>query len=121
MTIRGIRGATTCLPNEESMLLATRELIEKICFCNPSLKSEDIASVFFTVTSDLQIGYPAKAARMMGWTQVPLMDAVEIDVSGGLSHCIRVLIHWNTDLAQSSIVHVYLHNASKLRPELTHD
>jgi chorismate mutase len=31
--------------------------------------------------------------------------------------CIRVLIHWNTDLQTKQIHHVYLHAAAQLRPD----
>jgi chorismate mutase len=49
------------------------------------------------------------------------MCALELDVPAALPHCIRVLIHWNTDLPQSAVHHVYLHEAIKLRPDLAHD
>jgi chorismate mutase len=55
----------------------------------------------------------------MGWDHVPMMCACEIPVPGGLPRCIRVLIHWNTDCAQSAIRHIYLHEAAKLRPDLS--
>ncbi|PKN86045.1 MAG: chorismate mutase, partial [Chloroflexi bacterium HGW-Chloroflexi-7] len=87
---------------------------------NPCLVTADIASAWFTVTSDLQLIHPAKAAREMGWKDVPLMCSREIDVPGSLPRCVRVLIHWNTDLPQSSVKHVYLHEAATLRPDLSH-
>lgn len=34
-----------------------------------------------------------------------------------LGHCIRVLIHWNTDLPQVKVRHVFLRGARRLRPE----
>jgi chorismate mutase len=121
MSLRGIRGATTCSADEKSILNATQELLKAMIAANSTLQPEDIASILFTVTSDLQTAYPAKAARLMGWTEVPLMDALEIDVPGGLPHCVRVLIHWNTELSQSSVHPVYLHDAVKLRPDLSHE
>ena len=121
MAIRGIRGATTCNEDAASMLSATKELILKLLSTNPTLQSQDIASAIFTVTPDLQAAYPARAARDLGWTEVPLMCALEINVPGALRHCIRVLIHWNTDLPQSAVHHVYLHEAIQLRPDLAHD
>lgn len=121
MPVRGIRGATTCLEETESILAATRELLSTILKVNPGLQTTDIASAWFTVTSDLQLAHPAKAARELGWTDVPLMCAREIDVPGSLSHCVRLLIHWNTDLPQSAVKHVYLHGAVKLRPDLNHE
>jgi chorismate mutase len=56
----------------------------------------------------------------MGWDQVPLMCSSEIAVPGGLPRCIRVLLHWNTDTAQSAVRHVYLNRAASLRPDLVY-
>jgi chorismate mutase len=121
MPVRGIRGATTCTPYVESVLTATKELLLALVKSNPTLNPADIASVLFTVTPDLQITFPARVARDLGWTDIPLLDALEINVPGSLPHCIRVLIHWNTDLPQNAVQHVYLHDAVKLRPDLTHE
>lgn len=120
MAVRGIRGATTSQADEDSILASTRELLSAILKANPTLQTADIASAWFTVTSDLQLVHPAKAAREMGWNEVPLMCSREIDVPGSLPQCVRVLIHWNTDLSQSAVKHVYLHDAVKLRPDLNH-
>ena len=119
MTVRGIRGATTVEDDQpEAILQATRELLEVILQANPDLRSEDIASAFFTVTQDLRSVYPAQAARQMGWEAVPLMCSQEVPVPNGLLSCIRVLIHWNTDLPGKAIRHVYLRQATSLRPDL---
>ncbi len=119
MAIRGIRGATTIDTDErEKVLSSTRELLEKIFEANPDLKTENIASAFFTVTGDIVSAFPALAARQIGWDQVPMMCAREIPVPDSLPLCIRVLIHWNTGKAQDSIRHVYLRGAEKLRPDI---
>lgn len=119
MPVRGIRGATVAdADHPEVILSATRELLTSVCLANPSLLKEDIASVLFTVTNDLQSVYPAQAARQLGWDSIPLMCAMEIPVPGGLCHCIRVLIHWNTDLPQEAIRPVYLGAAISLRPDI---
>jgi chorismate mutase len=120
MPLRGIRGAIVASGNQpESILSATRELLEAILTNNPKLDPVDIASAIFTVTDDLTSVYPAQAARQLGWTRVPLMCAREIPVPSSLPRCIRVLIHWNTDQPQSIIHHVYLGGAEKLRPDLS--
>jgi len=120
MPVRGIRGATISTDNSpEAIITATRELLEAIVNRNPTMVPEDISSIIFTVTDDLTSAYPAKAARDLGWTSTPLICAVEIPVPGSLSKCIRVLLHWNTDLPQSSIRHIYLKEAAALRPDLT--
>ncbi len=118
MPMRGIRGATTVCKNEvQEILTATRQLLQAILEENPTLEPEDIASILFTVTDDLQTAYPARAAREMGWSEVPMMCAGEIPVPGGLPRCIRVLLHWNTELPQRAICHVYLGEAVSLRPD----
>jgi chorismate mutase len=119
MPVRGIRGATVAPKDQAEVILsASRELIQAILEANPTLALQDIASATFTLTDDLTAVYPAKAARQLGWTNVPLMCACEIPVPGSLRRCIRVLIHWNTDLPQSAIRHVFLGDAQKLRPDL---
>ena len=119
MPIQGIRGATVTESDQpESILATTRDLLRAILEANPALRTSDLASAIFTVTEDLISVYPAQAARQLGWIDVPMLCTQEIPVPGGLPHCIRVLLHWNTDLPQRSIHHVYLGVASTLRPDL---
>jgi chorismate mutase len=119
MSLRGIRGATVAAQDQpDSVLEATRQLLAEIQTANPALKPEDIASAIFTVTEDILSAFPAQAARQIGWDQVPLMCAREIPVPGSLALCIRVLVHWNTDLSQEAIRPVYLGAAASLRPDL---
>jgi chorismate mutase len=119
MAVRGIRGAITTEHDlAHEIRENTKHLLQEVIRANPTLSPEDIASVIFTVSHDLFSEYPAHAAREFGWTHVPLLCAQEIPVPGGVEHCIRVLIHWNTELPQSEIHHVYLKNAERLRPDL---
>jgi len=119
MPIRGIRGATTVSADEPQLILqATRELLEEILEENKGMQPEDVASAIFTVTDDLASTFPAQAAREMGWSQVPMLCAREIPVPNSLARVIRVLVHWNTEIPQSEITHVYLREAVKLRPDL---
>ncbi len=117
--LRGIRGATTVAGNDaDSILDGTEELLREIVREN-EIELDWIASALFTLTPDLTAVFPAAAARRIGWTLVPLLNFTEIGVPGGLPRCIRVLIHVNTERAQSEIVHVYLNEARVLRPDLT--
>ena len=119
MTIRGIRGATTVAADQPDLILqATRELLEAILDENLQMRPEDVASAIFTVTDDLVSTFPAQAARQMGWELVPMLCGREIPVPDSLPRVIRVLVHWNTELPQSEIKHVYLREAVKLRPDL---
>ena len=119
MNCRGVRGATTVDVNtRDEILTATRQLLALIIRRN-DIRSEDVGSAVFTVTSDLNAEFPALAARQLGWLDVPLLCTNEIDVPGGLPRCVRVLIHWNTPNAQGEIVHVYVKDAVRLRPDLS--
>lgn len=119
MPIRGIRGATTVSADDPDLILAaTRELLEEILAENADMRPEDIASAFFTVTEDLASTFPAQAAREMGWSLVPMLCAREIPVPDSLPRVIRVLVHWNTEVPQDEITHVYLREAVNLRPDL---
>lgn len=117
MPVRGIRGATVVdrdMPGQ--VVAATRELLEAIVDAN-SIAPDDIVSIIFTVTPDLRSEYPARAARVLGWTHTALLGATEMDVPGGLPRCIRVLLHVNTRRGPKAIKHIYLHAAARLRPD----
>jgi chorismate mutase len=119
MYVRGIRGAITVTRNEEAEILtATSELLDQIVAEN-QISPEEIASVFITVTADLDAAFPAKTIRLMpNWELVPLMCSVEIPVKGSLARCIRLMVMVNTSKQQNEIVHVYLNDAKLLRPDL---
>ena len=116
--VRGLRGATTATANTPAAIgEATRELVQAMLSEN-QLDPEDIASIIFTVSPDLNAQYPALAARELGLHMVPLLCAREIDVPGGQPRCIRVLMHVNTTRRQAEMRHVYLREARALRPDL---
>jgi len=116
--IRGVRGAICATENSrEAIFDATRRLILRMLSAN-EIETENIASIFFTTSPDLNADYPAYVLREMGYLQIPLMCATEIDVPGGLPRVIRVLIHLNTDKKQSEIRHLYLGEAARMRPDL---
>jgi chorismate mutase len=102
----------------DEILRRTRQLLALMIRRN-GIDSTDVASVIFTVTKDLDAEFPALAARQLGWLDVPLMCGYEIAVPGSLGGCIRVLVLWNTPKPQREIHHVYVRNASQLRPDLS--
>ncbi|TVP95770.1 MAG: chorismate mutase [Planctomycetaceae bacterium] len=115
---RGVRGATTIEhDNRDEVLSATRQLLALMIRRN-GIDSADVASVIFTVTRDVTAEFPAVAARQLGWIDVPLLCGYEVSVPGSLSHCIRVLVHWNTTKTQQEIEHTYMREATALRPDL---
>ncbi|MER3457561.1 MAG: chorismate mutase, partial [Chloroflexota bacterium] len=82
-----------------------------------SLRAADIASIFFTITPDLDAAFPAMAVRALGWNHVAVLDAQAPPVPGDVPRCIRVLIHWNSDQVDPQVRHVYLRDARRLRPD----
>lgn len=110
-----LRGAITVADNTaEAIREATCELLQVMSERN-RLAPDEIVSVFFTMTPDLNACFPAWAARAgLGWN-VPMMDMVEVDVPGALPKCLRVLAH--VDRAGPGR-HTYLRDARALRPDL---
>jgi len=116
--IRAIRGATTVTANTiEAIREAVTELLEAIEIHN-SLDPDDIVSIIFTATQDLDAIFPAAIARERPhWQNVPLLDVQQMHVAGSLEKCIRVILHVNTPKLQSEMQHVYLQGAKNLRPD----
>ena len=119
MALRGIRGATTVEENtKEAISQAVQELMQGIVTQN-ELCPEDIGAAIFTATEDITALFPAAGARQLpGFDLVPLFDARQMDVTGALPRCIRVLVLADVDKPQAAIRHVYLREARKLRPDL---
>lgn len=118
MPVRGIRGATSVESNTSDEIFAkTSELLAAIVEKN-NIALEDIASVIFSVTDDIDSVYPAAAARRDGWNFTPLFCCREIPVQGGIDGLIRVLMHVNSESPQSEMRHVFLHRAKALRPDI---
>lgn len=119
--LRGIRGAITVEQNsEKEILAASRELLDAIIKEN-DVVAEDIASIIFTMTSDLDACFPARAARNKGFKYVPLLNTLELNVPGSLARCVRILVHVNTAKSQKDIKHIYLKEAACLRVDLKPD
>src|SRR3989441_6344354 len=116
-TLRGLRGATTATANtSDAILNATDELLRALQQAN-GFQPEDVESAIFTSSPDLTAEYPARAARRLGWLDVPLLGAAEVAVLDGLPRCIRVLLHFYTTKPQRELKHMYLRDAAKLRPD----
>jgi chorismate mutase len=119
--VRGVRGATTVLADHPLEIRdAVQELIEAILEEN-DLTSMDVVSAIFTATPDLVSEFPAHAARLYGWTDVPLLCAQELPVEGALPRCIRILLHVETTRLRHEMRHQYLRDAILLRQDLVSD
>ena len=118
MAVRAVRGATQLEEDlREHMLERVAEMVSDVMESN-GLGVDDFISILFTATPDLVSEFPAYAARRLGFTDVPLVCAREIDVAGAMPRVVRMLAHVETDLPKADITHVYLHGAANLRRDL---
>lgn len=116
--VRAIRGATTLEVDEHDHLIErTQEMIQAM-FSRNAMTEDDLVSMVFTATGDIQSAFPAEAAREAGFVHVPLLCARELEIGGGIERCIRVLVHAYTDRSPTELRHVYLHEARQLRTDL---
>jgi chorismate mutase len=122
MPVRGIRGATTAAENRsEAIVEATTELLAELVRLN-ELDRDEVCFCYLTTTLDLDAEFPALAARRMGWTGVPLLCGNDMVVPGpnprSVPMCIRILLLYNTDRAQSEMKSAYLRGAQAIRADL---
>lgn len=120
-SVRAVRGATTVAADEPELVReAVIELLEAMLNENDIVPA-DVISAVFTATPDLVCEFPAHAARIIGWTDIPLICAQELPVVGALPRCLRVMLHVETRRTRSEIRHLYLRDAVLLRSDLLAD
>lgn len=116
--VRAIRGAIQVAVNDRGSILdAVTELVTEVITRN-DLTTDDVISVIFTATPDLNAEFPALAARKIGFGDVPLLCATEIDVAGALPRVVRLLMHVDTAQPRAKVQHVYLRGATALRLDI---
>jgi len=116
--IRALRGATTCESDTpEEIFTVTQELLLAMMERN-ELEHDDVVSLILTTSPDLTSAFPATGARGVGFGDVPLLCASEIDVPGAMPRCVRVMMHVYTTRPRSELRHVYLRKAQSLRDDL---
>jgi len=115
--LRALRGATTAAANTPAAIAeAVEELVLALMQRN-QLSAEQLLSVTFSVTADLDACFPAAIARRLpGWDGVALLDCQQMAVQGDLPRCIRLLAHAWLE-ADRDPLHPYLRQASGLRPD----
>jgi chorismate mutase len=122
MPVRGIRGATTAAQDTpEAITEATAELLRSLVEVN-RLDVTEIAFAYFTTTRDLVSEFPARAARELGWLDVPLLCGHDMDVPlpnpRAVARCIRALLLYNTEKPQREMRHLYLRGATAIKSDL---
>ena len=112
-----LRGATTCENNSvDSITSAVEGLLIELVSRN-NLIPDQIISVTFSVTSDLDACFPASIARKnTGWEKIALLDCQQMFVKDDLSKCSRLLAY--VYLPKEQIPqNPYLGKAKNLRPD----
>lgn len=116
--MRAIRGAA-CLQVDDAaeMREAVAELLTEMMSKN-NVTKDDLVSILFTGTPDLHSTFPATAARALDLSDVPLICAQEMDVTGAMQRVVRVMIHANIDTPRADIKHIYIRGAEALRQDI---
>ena len=116
--IAAVRGAISVAANEaEAIREATARLLRALLTAN-QIEPAQVVSAIFTATPDLNADFPAHAARVLGWRDVPLLGAQEIAVPGMLPRIVRVLLTVRGVAEGVRMAPVYLEQAAALRPDL---
>ncbi len=119
MSVRAVRGATQLEEDvREHLLERVEEMVRDVMAAN-DLEVDDFISIIFTATADLVSEFPAYAARQLGFSDVPLLCARELEIERSMPRVVRMMAHVETDLARADLTHVYLHGAAALRRDLT--
>ncbi|MCL2127932.1 MAG: chorismate mutase [Treponema sp.] len=111
-----LRGAAQCENSATDIREQVSLLYDSLLESN-RLAEEDIVSIIFSQTEDLDAANPASALRQTGRAgELALFAVKELEASGSLPRVIRALIHCY--LPQGSKPrHVYRNGAELLRPD----
>src|SRR3954453_87907 len=99
------------------MLERVAEMVTQVMDAK-GLVVEDFISIIFTATTDLVSEFPAYAARMLGFTDVPLICTRGLQSEGSTPRAVRMMAHVDTDLPRADITHVFLRGAAARRRDL---
>lgn len=112
-----LRGATAVRDDEPDQIrAAVGELVADLERRN-ALDRGWIVSAYFTMTADLHSEFPTRAARLAGWSDVPMLSGIETPVVGAFARCIRVLLHVEFPVPRQGVLHSYLRGTEVLRSD----
>lgn len=114
-----IRGAACAKNTKESITEATVKMCSQI-FTENNVNSNDIVSIEFTLTKDLNKENPCAALRRnykeIDVSKAPLFCSQEAYIKGGLKKVVRVLL--TVYLEENAEIHnIYINGAECLRPD----
>lgn len=112
-----IRGAICADNTIQDVEEKSVRLVTQILTAN-NIAVDDVEAVFFSVTADIDVCYPAKSVReRLSMSNVAFMCLAEMRVQESIGNCIRVCV-FAPGLAQKECVHCYVGQAKVLRPDL---
>jgi chorismate mutase len=116
LRVRALRGATTVDEDSSAQVTERTQELLKAMLARNGIEHADIISVLFTATDDVHSMFPATAARAIGFGDVPLLCARELDIEGAQPRCIRIMMH--VESTREELHHIYLEGARGLRDDL---
>ena len=120
MRLFALRGATQCINSKDDIQKKTVEMYDELLTEN-NISEEEIVSIIFSVTQDLDSLNPASALRKEGRAEkIALFVNQEAHFNDSLDRVVRVLIHCYMDPSRTP-VHVYRNGAELLRPDFACD
>ncbi|MDR2517899.1 MAG: chorismate mutase [Spirochaetaceae bacterium] len=115
--LKALRGAACALNEKEDISRQAAALYDALLREN-RLQEEDLVSLIFSVTKDLDAENPASALRRSGRAREAALFAVqEADTAGSPARVIRALAHC---YLTGEPVHIYRNGAESLRPDRSH-
>ncbi|MDR1256397.1 MAG: chorismate mutase [Spirochaetaceae bacterium] len=111
-----LRGAARCENSEDDIARQVSAMYDDILHLN-NITEQDIVSLQFSVTGDIDAANPAAILRKTGRAKDVALFAVQEALSkDSLPRTIRCMLHCYMDEA-SSPRHVYINGAEILRPD----
>ena len=116
--LAALRGAV-CVKNDPADITAKIARVYDLLTGRNGIREEDIVSLVFSVTNDIDAKNPAAALRESGRARdLALFSVQEPFIKGGLPGVIRLLLHCYVE--ETTIPrHVYTEGAEVLRPDRT--
>lgn len=115
---KAVRGAIQVGRNERRAIHeAALRLVHEVLETN-QIRRQNIVSILFSLTTDLDAGNPATGLREAGFPETPLFCVQEAMVEGGMERVIRALVTFEGKGRRRAVA-VYLDGAKALRPDIS--
>jgi chorismate mutase len=114
--LTALRGAV-CVKNDPADIVTKIAHVYDLMIGRNGIREEDIVSLVFSVTADIDAKNPAAALRESGRARdLSLFSVQEPSIKGGLPGVIRLMLHCYTE-ETATPRHVYVEGAEVLRPD----